>query len=102
VNAKLRQQLRKRKRKLLRRISVEHGKWQSPMIRPATTKVELAEKQQAVTCGGLAAIVELIKTLELRKATTKLTSMPSEQNASPIRQRQVISAGDSATCKYFW
>jgi hypothetical protein len=67
VNAKLRQQLRKRKRKLLRRISVEHGKWQSPMIRPATTKVELAEKQQAVTCGGLAAIVELIKTLELRK-----------------------------------
>jgi hypothetical protein len=37
------------------------------MIRPATTKLELADKQQAVTCGGLAAIVELIKTVDLRK-----------------------------------
>ena len=37
------------------------------MIRPATTKLVLAEKQQAVTCGGLAAILELIKTLGLRK-----------------------------------
>ena len=66
MNAKVRQQLRKRKRKLLRRISVKHGQWQSPMIRPATTKVELAEKQQAVNCGGLAAIIELIRTLGLR------------------------------------
>lgn len=67
MNAKVRQQLRKRKRKLLRRISVGHGKWQSPMIRPATTKLELAEKQQAVNCGGLAAIVEMIKALKVRR-----------------------------------
>ena len=67
MNAKVRQQLRKRKRKLLRRISVGHGKWQSPMIRPATTKLELAEKQQAVTCGGLTAIVEMIKALNVRR-----------------------------------
>jgi len=37
------------------------------MIRPATTKIELTEKQQAVTCGGLAVIIELIKTLGLRQ-----------------------------------
>jgi len=37
------------------------------MIRPATTKLELSEKQQAVTCGGLAAIMQLIKTVELRR-----------------------------------
>ena len=67
MNAKVRQQLQKRKRKLLRRISIEHGQRQSPMIRPATTKIELAEKQQAVTCGGLAAILEVIKTLGIRK-----------------------------------
>ena len=67
MKSKVRQQLRKRKRKLLRRISVKQGKWQSPMIRPATTKLELAEKQQAITCGGLAAIIELIKTLGLRQ-----------------------------------
>lgn len=66
MNAKVRQQLRKRKRKLLRRISVQHGKWQSPMIRPVNTKMELAQKQHAVACGGLAAIIQLIKTLRLR------------------------------------
>ena len=37
------------------------------MIRPATTKLELAEKQLAVTFGGLSAIVELVKTLGMRK-----------------------------------
>lgn len=67
MNAKVRQQLRKRKRKLRRRISVEHGTWQSPMIRPAATKIELSDRQQAVTCGGISAILPLIKTLDLRK-----------------------------------
>lgn len=67
MNVKLRQQLQKRKRKLQRRISPHDGMWQSPMIRPATTKLELSEKQQAITCGGLAAIIELIKTVGLRK-----------------------------------
>ena len=67
MNAKVRQQLKNRKRKLLRRISVQHGKWQSPMIRPANTKIELAQKQQAITCGGLATVIQLIKTLGLRK-----------------------------------
>ncbi|TWT74714.1 Transposase DDE domain protein [Planctomycetes bacterium CA13] len=37
------------------------------MIRPSTTKLELAEKQQAVSCGGIAVILELIKKLGLRK-----------------------------------
>jgi hypothetical protein len=67
VNAKVRKQLQKRKRKLLRRISVDHGVWQSPMIRPAKTKIELANKQQAVGCGGIAVIMELINSLQLRK-----------------------------------
>jgi hypothetical protein len=67
VNTKLRRQLQKRNRKLHQRISVEHGRWQSPMIRPTTTKLELSDKLQAVSCGGLAAIMELIKTVGLRK-----------------------------------
>ena len=75
VNVKVRQQLRKRKRKLLRRISVKQGKRQSPMIRPTTTKIELAEKQQAVTCGGIAAIIELVKTLGLRNELNKAASV---------------------------
>lgn len=67
MNAKLRKQLRKRKRKLLRRISVIHGVWQSPMIRPCPTKLELAEKQQAIGCGGIAVIMRLINSLDLRQ-----------------------------------
>lgn len=37
------------------------------MIRPVTTKLDLAEKQQAIVCGGFAAIVEFTKTLGLPK-----------------------------------
>ncbi len=67
MNAKVRKQLRKRKRKLLRRISVMHGAWQSPMIRPCQTKLELAEKQQAIGCGGISVIMRLINSLQLRQ-----------------------------------
>lgn len=37
------------------------------MIRPATTQFELAEKQQAVSYGGIGIIMQLIKQLDLRK-----------------------------------
>ena len=57
------------------RISVEKGVWQSPMIRPATTKIELAQKQQAVSCGGIAVIIELIKQLGLRKKLNQSASV---------------------------
>ena len=74
MNTKIRHQLKKRKRHLRRRISVAQGVWQSPMIRPATTKLELSDKQQAITCGGLAAIMELIKTVGLRKCLNQSAS----------------------------
>ena len=67
MNAKVRKQLRKRKRKLLRRISTVHGVWQTPMIRPGQTKLELAEKQRAVGCGGIAVIMQMINQLRLRR-----------------------------------
>ena len=67
MNDTVRKQLQKRKRKLLRRISIEHGTWQSPMIRPSRTKIELAEKQQAIGCGGIAVIMEMINQVSLRK-----------------------------------
>lgn len=37
------------------------------MIRPSATKLELSDKQQALSCGGIAVIMELIKTIGLRK-----------------------------------
>ena len=75
MNAKVRDQLRRRNRKLRQRISVEKGIWQSPMIRPSRTKLELAEKQQAIGCGGLAVIMELINRLELRKSMNQSASV---------------------------
>ena len=75
MNAKVRKQLKKRKRKLLKRISVLGGVWQSPMIRPAKTKIELAEKQQAIHCGGFALMTQLIKTTSLRKFINEAVSV---------------------------
>ncbi len=67
MNAKLRRQLRRRKKQLLRRIDKHEGQIQTPMIRPPRATYELAEKQRAVTCGGIATIMELIKQLDLRR-----------------------------------
>jgi hypothetical protein len=75
VNAKVRKQLQKRNRKLKQRISVENGVWQSPMIQPSRTKLELAERQQAVGCGGIAVIMELVNQLALRKSINESASV---------------------------
>lgn len=37
------------------------------MINPPAAKYELSEKQQAVSCGGIGTIMELVKQVELRK-----------------------------------
>lgn len=66
MKAKLRRQLKARKRRLRKRIAPD-GKFQSPMISPPRADFELAERQQAVNCGGIAAIMELIKQVDLRK-----------------------------------
>jgi hypothetical protein len=66
VKTKVRRQLRKRKRRLLRRID-KNGPTQTPVIAPPRADFQLAEKQQAVACGGIATIMELIKRVDLRK-----------------------------------
>ncbi len=67
MNSKLRRQLRKRKRRLIRRIDKNSGRFQSPMIKPPKATYQLAEKQQAVCCGGIGMIMDLVKQVELRK-----------------------------------
>lgn len=66
MNTKLRRQCGERKRRLLRRIDQHKGVFRTPMIDPPKAKYELAEKQQAVACGGLGMILELIKQTNLR------------------------------------
>lgn len=68
MNVKLRKQLRKRKRRLTKRIDKTRWPGVGPVLNPPSTRYELAEKQQAVSCGGLGAITEMVKQLKLRQA----------------------------------
>lgn len=66
MNAKLRRQCRQRKRRLLKRIDKTKGASQTPMISPPRAAYQLAEKSQAVACGGLGMIMDLVKQTGLR------------------------------------
>ena len=67
MNAKIRRQLKSRKRRVEARI--DKGNWSgaSPMIGTPAVQYELAEKQQAISAGGIGTIMQLIQQLELRK-----------------------------------
>ena len=67
MNVKLRQQLRKRNRQVQQRIDKKNWSGTSPMIKTTAIKYELADKQQAIAAGGIGTIMQLIKTLDLRK-----------------------------------
>jgi hypothetical protein len=66
VNTKLRKQLLQRKRKLAKRIDKSTGFGES-RIRGGKVKYELSEKQQAVSCGGLGMILQMVGELKLRQ-----------------------------------
>jgi hypothetical protein len=67
VHAKLRSQCGRRKRRLFRRIDKREGEFRTPMIRPPRASYELAQRQQAVACGGLGMITQLIRKTDLRR-----------------------------------
>lgn len=67
MNAKLRRQLKKRKRKMQRRIDKANWSGNSPMIKTPTIKYELADKQEAIASGGIGTVMQLVNQLELRK-----------------------------------
>lgn len=66
MNAKLRRQLKKRKRQVQRRVDKKNWSGRSPMIKTPAIKYELAEKQQAIAAGGIGVIMQLIQKLQLR------------------------------------
>lgn len=66
MNTRLRQQLLRRKRRLEGRIDKSTGFGES-RIRCGKVRYELAEKQQAVACGGLGLILRMAKQLKLRE-----------------------------------
>ena len=66
MKPKLRKQLKKRKQRLSKRIDKTTG-YNESRIRGGKVKYELSEKQQAVSCGGLGMILQLVKELKLRQ-----------------------------------
>jgi len=52
---------------LLQRIDKTSGASRTPMIKPPQSSYQLSEKQQAVACGGLGMIMELVKQTGLRQ-----------------------------------
>jgi hypothetical protein len=67
VNAKIRRQLKARKRRIDARIDKANWSGSSPMIGTPAIKYELAERQQAISAGGIGSIMQLVQRLGLRK-----------------------------------
>ncbi|MCM2372307.1 IS1380 family transposase [Aporhodopirellula aestuarii] len=75
MNAKVRRQLRKRNQRIRQRIDKCEGIFQSPAIRPTATKFELSERTQAISCGGIGLIMQIVKQLDLRKHINEAASV---------------------------
>lgn len=67
MSTKLRRNAKARKRRMRRRIDKKNWSGRSPMIRPASVKYELADKQQAIAAGGIGTLLDLTKQLGLRE-----------------------------------
>lgn len=66
MNAKVRKRLQQRKRRMLNRIDKKHIP-ATPAIQSPTLELQLADRTQAISAGGLCPIMQIIKTLDLRK-----------------------------------
>ena len=66
VNAKLRKKLRARKQRVDNRMDKANWSGQTPMISTPKIRYEMAEKQQAISAGGVGTMMQLIQRLDLR------------------------------------
>ena len=67
MNAKIRRQLKRRKRRVEARIDKGNWSGRTAMIHTPGINYELAEKQQAISAGGIGAVLQLMQQLDLRK-----------------------------------
>lgn len=66
MNAKLRHRLQQRKRRLFKRID-KRSLPTTPAMETPSLELQLADRSQAISAGGLCPIIQMIKTLGLRK-----------------------------------
>jgi hypothetical protein len=67
VKAKIRKQLRSRKRQIKKRLSTPASGEQTPELKASNIYYEIAERQQAISCGGIGLIHQMVNKLELAK-----------------------------------
>lgn len=65
MNAKLSQQIKARKRRIENRLQTPANGRQTPEFAAANMHYEIAERQQAVACGGIGLIHQMVNKLEL-------------------------------------
>jgi hypothetical protein len=65
VNNKLRKQLRARKRRIKKRLQTAASGRQSPELQATNVQYEISERQQAVACGGIGLIHQMVNRLGL-------------------------------------
>lgn len=65
MNAKIRKQLKTRKRRIEKRLQTPASGRQSPELKARNIYYEVAERQQAVGCGGIGLIQQMVTRLEL-------------------------------------
>ncbi len=67
MNAKIRRQLKARKRRIQKRLAATSGE-QRPELAATNIHYEISDRQQAISSGGIGLIHRMVKTLDLDKA----------------------------------
>jgi len=81
VNAKLLKELKKRKQQVQRRIDKSNWSGSSPMIKAPSIKYELAERQQAVSAGGIGVMMQVLEKLDVRREINSAVTLSTQGHA---------------------
>jgi len=101
VNARLRKQLKTRKRRIRKRLDSAATGRQSPEINANNIHYEISERQQAIACGGLGLIHQMVNRLELAQEINRdvrlfKVYMPYSESDHVLNMAYNIMAG--GTC----
>lgn len=65
MNSKIRKQLKVRKRRIQERLQSPPDGRQTPKLQATNIRYEISERQQAIACGGIGLIHQMVNTLGL-------------------------------------
>ena len=71
MNIKLRKQIRAGKRRIEKRLQTPANGSQTPELNATNIHYEISDRQQAVTCGGIGLIHQMVNKLELAESINR-------------------------------